>query len=264
MQRSLGTPTVASADATTPAIVAHRGYAGRYPENTLSAVEAALRAGVRHVEVDVQLTADGVPVLFHDDALRRTTGRPGRITRTAWADLAGLSAGEPARLGDRFPDTPIPRLAGLVELLRGWPEALAFVEIKQESLDAMGTATVVERAMRDLQPLLAQCVVISFDAGAAAEARRLGARIGWVLSAWTPAQRARAEALAPEYLFCNHRKLPRGDAPLWPGPWQWACYEVTEAALALRLARRGVALIESMRLEVYAGPPWSLAIPDAR
>ena len=255
---------MAERDAPTPAIVAHRGYAGRYPENTLPAIAAALHAGVRYVEVDVQLTADGVPVLFHDDALRRTTGRPGRITRTAWADLGGLSAGEPARLGDRFRGTPIPRLAELVELLRDWPGAQAFVEIKQESLDAMGTSAAVQRMMQALQPLLARCVVISFDADAVAGARRLGARIGWVLTAWTQAQRTVADALAPEYLFCNHRKLPSGDGPLWPGPWQWACYEVTDAALALRLARRGVHLIESMRLEAYAGPPWSLAISDER
>ncbi|MGF1546037.1 MAG: glycerophosphodiester phosphodiesterase family protein, partial [Thiotrichales bacterium] len=52
-------------------LVAHRGYALRYPENTLPAIEAALAAGARYVEIDVQLSADQVPVLFHDRSLMR-------------------------------------------------------------------------------------------------------------------------------------------------------------------------------------------------
>ena len=52
-----------------PELVAHRGYALHYPENTLIGIEAAIRAGARYVEVDVQLSADKVPVLFHDRTL---------------------------------------------------------------------------------------------------------------------------------------------------------------------------------------------------
>ncbi len=248
-------------DIPTPAIVAHRGYAGRYPENTLTAVTAALRSGVRHVEVDVQISADGVPVLCHDDSLRRTSGHRGRVTRTPWPQLAALGAGEPARFGDRFRDTLIPSLAQLIELQRDWPQALFFIEIKQESLNAIGLRAV-ELMVAAMQPRLGSCVVISFNAEAIAAARRLGARIGWVLSDWTPAQQTQAEALAPEYLFCNYRKLPRAGTALWSGPWQWACYEVTDPGLALRLARRGVTLIESMTLEAYSGSPWNLAIDD--
>ena len=47
-------------------LIAHRGYAGQYPGNTLPAIESALAAGVRHIELDLQLTADRIPVLFHD------------------------------------------------------------------------------------------------------------------------------------------------------------------------------------------------------
>lgn len=250
-------------DRPAPPIVAHRGYAGRYPENTLAAVTAALRTGVRHIEVDVQISSDGVPVLHHDDTLRRTSGVGGRVTCTAWTELAALGAGEPARFGDRFRDTRIPGLAQLIELQRDWPQALFFIELKQESIDAIGLRAV-ELMMPALQAGLENCVVISFNAEAVAEARRLGARVGWVLSEWTSRQQAQADALAPEYLFCNYRRLPSAGTPLWPGPWQWACYEVTDPRLALRLARRGVALIESMTLEAYAGPPWNLVIDDAR
>src|SRR5207244_2240185 len=54
-----------------PDLVAHRGYALRYPENTLVALDAAIRAGAKYVELDVQLSKDGFPVLMHDKTLAR-------------------------------------------------------------------------------------------------------------------------------------------------------------------------------------------------
>ncbi len=49
-----------------PWVVAHRGYSGRYPENTVSAFEAAIEAGADMIELDVCLTKDRVPVVIHD------------------------------------------------------------------------------------------------------------------------------------------------------------------------------------------------------
>jgi glycerophosphoryl diester phosphodiesterase len=60
--------------------IAHRGDARRAPENTLAAIEAALAiAGCDGVEFDVRLSADGVPVLLHDETLARVQGRPERV-----------------------------------------------------------------------------------------------------------------------------------------------------------------------------------------
>jgi glycerol kinase len=233
-----------------PAVVAHRGDAGRYPENTLPAIESALRAGLRHVEIDVQLTADGVPVLFHDDLLRRTTGAAGRITRTSWAELRDITAGEPARFGERFRDVRAPSLAAVIERLSAWPEARLFVEIKPESLAAFGVAQAVGRLWRVIEPLRGQCIVISFDANAVREASRLGAaEIGWVLTRCDTREIAAARLLAPDYLFSNRRKLPRGRVPA--GPWRWVVYEVTRDEDARRLAARGVDMIETMQIERF-------------
>ena len=49
----------------------------------------------------------------------------------------------------------------------------------------------------------------------------------------------------PEYVFCDYRRLPAGREPP-AGRWAWVAYEVTDAALALELAGRGVAMVESM------------------
>ena len=59
-----------------PEIVAHRGDAEHFPENTLPALESAVQLGSRYGEVDVQLTSDRVPVVFHDADLARVAGRP--------------------------------------------------------------------------------------------------------------------------------------------------------------------------------------------
>lgn len=65
-----------------PALIAHRGYAGIYPENTVGAVEAAaMRPETDGIEIDVRATDDGVPVVFHDDRLgTRRDGSPGLTT----------------------------------------------------------------------------------------------------------------------------------------------------------------------------------------
>src|SRR5690349_22032690 len=62
-----------------PGLVAHRGWAAKFPENTVPAVAAALEAGATWAEVDVQLSSDGRPVLFHDRTLERMCGAAGAV-----------------------------------------------------------------------------------------------------------------------------------------------------------------------------------------
>jgi glycerophosphoryl diester phosphodiesterase len=62
-----------------PSIIAHRGFSGRYPENTLAAIRAALKLGVDFVEIDVQETCDGELIVFHDYRLHRICGVRGRV-----------------------------------------------------------------------------------------------------------------------------------------------------------------------------------------
>ena len=61
-------------------LVAHRGYPRHYPENTLIGIEAAIRAGAAYVEVDIQLSSDQVPLLYHDSDMQRLSGKPGAVS----------------------------------------------------------------------------------------------------------------------------------------------------------------------------------------
>lgn len=74
-------------------IIPHSGGDGLSPENTLYAYEKSMAMGGDVIDIDVSLTADGVPVAFHDSSLRRTTGAPGKVSTTAFAELSKLDAG---------------------------------------------------------------------------------------------------------------------------------------------------------------------------
>lgn len=74
-------------------IYAHRGYSAKYPENTMQAFRAAVDLGVDGIELDIYLSADGVPVVIHDQHLERTTNGSGLVTSKTVAELASLDAG---------------------------------------------------------------------------------------------------------------------------------------------------------------------------
>ena len=76
-------------------IIAHRGFSGRYPENTLTAIRAALRLGVDMVEIDVQQTRDGELIVFHDYRLDRLCGVRGRVCDTTWKRIRRLNPAVP-------------------------------------------------------------------------------------------------------------------------------------------------------------------------
>jgi glycerophosphoryl diester phosphodiesterase len=229
-----------------PEIVAHRGDAEHFPENSLPALEAAWRRGLRYVEFDVQLSADGVPFVIHDAGLERTTRAAGDVRLTMSGQLDGVDAGEPARFGRAHAGTVLPRLSGVVGLMAGLPDARAFVEVKRASLVHHGRAHCIERILAVLAPVRERCVLVSFDADACRLARASGGMpIGWVLDGDPVRLRPVIELMRPEFVFCDHRRLPAGRAPP-AGPWAWVAYEVTDAGRALELGEHGVAMVESM------------------
>jgi glycerophosphoryl diester phosphodiesterase len=79
-------------DGPRPLVIAHRGGAGLWPENTLYAFGRAAELGVDVIELDVRATADGVPVVFHDATVERTTGGSGPVGGMTLAELKRLDA----------------------------------------------------------------------------------------------------------------------------------------------------------------------------
>src|SRR5436190_16478043 len=145
-----------------PELVAHRGYRLHYPENTLPAVEAALRAGARFVEIDVQLSRDRVPMVFHDDTLMRVCGVPGAIFDYTAAELKKFRASEYQRFGYRYATTRIPTLEEFAELLARHAGVTGFVELKQESLTRFGVDDMLARVCAVLAGVRDRAVIISY------------------------------------------------------------------------------------------------------
>jgi glycerophosphoryl diester phosphodiesterase len=237
-----------------PELVAHRGWARRYPENTLSALEAAIDAGARWVEVDVQLSADGFPVLFHDRSLERMCGVHGAIHQRTLADLRALSCGERGRFGETFATEGIASLAGFVQLLRRHPEVHAFVEIKRAAIEQFGGARILERVLPAIEPALHQVALISFSLPFLAEVRASHPiPVGAVFDRWSEREQPIVEDVSPEYVFCDLEGLP-AEGALAHGSARIAVYEVAEPALARDLGKRGVGLVETFAIgEMLAG-----------
>lgn len=101
-----------------PVAFAHRGGAGRFPENSWRAFEHAVGLGYAYLETDAHATADGVLVAFHDKTLDRATDRTGAI--------ASLPAGEVAAARIAGTD-PIPLLEDLVA---AWPDVRFNIDVK--------------------------------------------------------------------------------------------------------------------------------------
>lgn len=98
-----------------PKVIGHRGAKAYAPENTIASIETAASLGVQWVELDVKLTRDNVPIIFHDEELDRTTSGTGLVAQTNYEDLRDLDAG--SWFGDSFSNVRIPTLEEAVDIL---------------------------------------------------------------------------------------------------------------------------------------------------
>ncbi|HLL75507.1 MAG TPA: glycerophosphodiester phosphodiesterase [Pyrinomonadaceae bacterium] len=124
-----------------PLVIAHRGGAGLWPENTLHAFERAAELGADVLELDVRSSADGEMVVVHDATLERTTDGAGRVADKTVAELKRLDAGHrwTADGGRTFPfrgrGLTVPTLREVFERL---PGARFNIEPKDESSQVVG------------------------------------------------------------------------------------------------------------------------------
>ncbi|WP_240645733.1 glycerophosphodiester phosphodiesterase family protein [Georgenia sp. SYP-B2076] len=161
-----------------PLVIAHRGNSSVAPENTLVALESAWRAGADMVEIDLQLTRDGVAVVIHDDTVDRTTDGTGRVDALDAARVAALDAGSwfaPGYTGERVPTAAEligflaarPGLGLLAELKGVWgaedvrrvTDAAAAFGLAERIIVQSFEVTTVE-ALRDVAPALPRGLLI--------------------------------------------------------------------------------------------------------
>lgn len=138
-------------------IIAHRGYSGQFPENTMSAFAGALDIGADYVELDVQMTKDGQIVVCHDDNLQRVAGVDGRIGDYTQEELSAFDVGSWFSPG--FSQERIPLLSQVLELLLD-SDMKVYLELKD-----IGETEGFEEAVVDIvkqSGMEKRCVFASF------------------------------------------------------------------------------------------------------
>lgn len=220
-------------------VVAHRGYAAKYLENTLEALSEAVKAGATMVEFDVQFTKDLTPIMLHDDNFKRTMGLDLSVFEITQRELQG-----------KVELKQISEVEEVVIWLKANPGVKAFVELKQESIDMHGLEVCVNALRESCDPALNQCVFISFNPDSVKNAQECGfMETGWVVLTYDEVGEKISEELSPDYLFADTEILPNDGSKLWEGIWEWVIYEVTSLEVASRLLERGVKIIESKEVE---------------
>jgi glycerophosphoryl diester phosphodiesterase len=139
-------------------IIGHRGAPDCAPENTLTSFREGLRQGADIIELDVQLSADGHVIVFHDAQLDRTTNGSGPLAERTLAELKALDAG--GWFDPRFAGEPIPTLGEVLT----WAKCRVplFIELKYNA----PASPVLGRAVVDqilAHGMAGQVMVISFE-----------------------------------------------------------------------------------------------------
>ena len=211
-------------------ILGHRGAPLEAPENTFGGFRLAVEHGADGVELDVQRSADGAPVVIHDLTLDRTTDGSGEVRAHSWAELSLLHAG---------PGEPLRRLGEVADWAAG-AGAWLNVELKGEGTEAAALATL-ERA-----GVLERTLVSSFLPTVVLEVGRLapGIRRALVTEAWdaTVAGLVRDSGAGG---VCIHRALatPERLAELAAAGLSVVVWTVDDPAEVRALLRAGVASI---------------------
>jgi glycerophosphoryl diester phosphodiesterase len=172
---------VAAAPSGGSVTIGHRGSAGLAPENTLAAIDLARRQAPDLIEIDVQLSADGVPVIMHDATLARTTnveavfpdraGDP--VTSFTYAELRRLDAG--ARYGEAYAGERIPTLREVLQ--HAYPQLGVVIELKHPAGSPGLVRVVVDELAADQRwgdlAVQGRLTAISFDPAAVYEFHQL-------------------------------------------------------------------------------------------
>jgi glycerophosphoryl diester phosphodiesterase len=140
-------------------IIAHRGFSGRAPENTMAAFLAAIEFGVDGLELDVHRSKDGELVVCHDEAVERTTNGNGYIQDLTWDELRQLDAGgwyDPKFAGER-----LPRLDSVLSEVKR-AGILLNIEMKTNIYVYPGIEAQVVQLLQQYD-LVDQCIISSFN-----------------------------------------------------------------------------------------------------
>lgn len=158
-----------------PRVIGHRGAADYAPENTLEGIQKAWDLGVTWVEVDVKLTKDNIPILFHDDDLDRTTNAKGKIAELTFEEVRKLNCSN--GFSEQYKDVKIPSLTEAIKLIQSLGMGLN-LEVKPCKGRDEETSEVVRRYMDQEWPNKEDLLISSFSSRSLEHFRLSGYNLG--------------------------------------------------------------------------------------
>ena len=230
-----------------PTFVAHRGYAASYPENTLIAIEAARQAGAKFVEVDIQLSADHVPVLFHDRDLTRLCQQSGAIHEYAFSQLEEFYVTDAEKFSDKFIDNKITSLQVLIDYLKDHPDLNAFIELKSLMIDTFEEEVVLKTILPLFEGMGNQVSFISYNQSILKNIHdNTDYATGIVVDEWSNIKPDLD--WTPEWIFCSYEGLPENNEEL-DIKSKIVIFEVGNIGLAKHLLAKGITYLETFRIK---------------
>jgi len=143
-----------------PRVIAHRGLSSLAPENTYAAIELAAKKGVKWIEIDINISADGIPYLHHDDKLNRCTNGNGYLIKASSNDLDKLDAG--SWFSDAYKGEPLMRFEKLFELVEEYNLGVN-IEIKPTIGWELPTTQIICEYIKSNWPAKAPIIISSFS-----------------------------------------------------------------------------------------------------
>ncbi|MCI8442702.1 MAG: glycerophosphodiester phosphodiesterase [Provencibacterium sp.] len=185
--------------------IAHRGFSGRFPENTMLAFKEAEKAGCDGIELDVHLTSDGVPVIIHDENVRRTTNGEGLVSSFTAAELGALDAS--AAWKGKYPKQSIPTLEEYFEWVKN-TRLFTNIELKNSVIDYPGLEEKVIALIRRYS-LEEHILFSSFNHYSILRCKRQAPEIrcGLLYSCWLANPGAYAKSVGAECLHPHFSSL---------------------------------------------------------
>ena len=230
-----------------PTFIAHRGYASEYPENTLIALDAACKAGASYVEVDIQLSADKIPVLFHDRDLLRLCQQKGAIHDYALTELEEFNVSDADKFADKYKNNKITTLQVFIEYLKEHPELNAFIELKRLMIKKFGEEKVLEIILPMFSDINEQICFISYNQSILKNIYdRSDYETGIVVDDWL--EYNDSLGWSSDWVFCSAEGLPEDNTKLKIKP-KIAVFEVGNVGLAKHLLAKNISYLETFRIK---------------
>lgn len=225
--------------------VAHRGDCEFHIENTVQSVQAAIDNGIDNIEIDIQLTKDSLPIVFHDDDLNRMFSINEKVANVSFDSIKNLPLKAKDNRKLHSNTYLIPTLATIVDIVKKSPSTTLFVEVKDVNFQFFTHQHVFKQVMALLQPIIEQVVIISFSYRFLRLVKnKTTLPIAYVIPSWAHYSQKMLRLLRPEIIFGDIDMLPKNES-FEDKKETWVIYEVSNVDQANQLESVGIRCFES-------------------